>query len=44
MIMKLLAKSPDERYQSRIIWLVPMLSILFVYVWADEKQKNRDHG
>lgn len=35
---------PHERFQSRIIWLVPMLSILFVLVWADDKQKNRDHG
>ena len=32
---------PNGRFQSRIIWLVPMLSILFVFVWAYNKQKNQ---
>ena len=35
---------PVGRFSSRIIWLVPMLSILFVYVWADDIQKDDKGG
>lgn len=35
---------PDARFQSRIIWLVPMLFVLFILVWADEKRKIRIMG
>ena len=32
--------APLARYHCRILWLVPMLSILFLYVWADDIQKD----
>ncbi|MEL6419884.1 MAG: hypothetical protein AAFQ55_14830, partial [Pseudomonadota bacterium] len=33
--------APVERYQSRVIWLLPLLSALFVSAWSAKLQLGR---
>jgi hypothetical protein len=34
----------EDRYQSRVVWLLPLLAILFVLEWLDHRRSMQSHG
>jgi hypothetical protein len=34
----------EDRYQSRVVWLLPLLAILFVFRWLENRRSTRPHA
>jgi hypothetical protein len=34
----------DDRYQARVVWLMPMLAILFALQWIESRRSPRPEG